>query len=108
MESVLAPVLAAGLAIQQFLEIFDKIINISDPDKKKRIYGAISLFLGLFIAFMAELQIFKALGLADINIYLDYFVTGVIISGGTEGINSIMKFLGYTKNKVKNIQTNGG
>jgi hypothetical protein len=32
---------------------------------------------------------------------VDVLVTGLVVSGGTEGFNSIMKFLGYKKEEKK-------
>lgn len=101
MTSILAPIFAAGLAIQQILELADKTLNIQDPVYKKRIFGLLSFVAGLIISFVAKLQLLKGLGLSDVNIYFDYILTGIIISGGTEGINSILKLLGYIKDDIK-------
>ncbi|HXT63380.1 MAG TPA: hypothetical protein VN696_10115 [Pyrinomonadaceae bacterium] len=102
--TALAPVFAAGLAIQQLGEILSPVIDKIAADNKKVILGLISLILGLALAFMANLHVLQILGVtptAGVNI-VDGVVTGLIISGGTEGVNSILKFLKYKKEEVKN------
>jgi len=101
--TALGPVFAAGLAVQQFLELIgpwlEKITN--DDDKKKKMFvGLISLVVGLGLSFGARLYVLSALG-ASTPFVVDGIVSGLIISGGTEGINSVMKFLGYSKEKEK-------
>jgi hypothetical protein len=101
--TALGPVFAAGLAVQQFLELIgpwlEKITN--DDDKKKKMFvGLISLIVGLGLSFGAGLYVLSALGATTPPI-VDGIVSGLIISGGTEGINSILKFMGYSKEKEK-------
>lgn len=58
--------------------------------------------IGLALAWAFDLQVLRALGAeADPQKWLDVLVTGFIISSGTEGINSIVKFLGYKKEEKK-------
>jgi hypothetical protein len=37
----------------------------------------------------------------DVPPWVDVVATGLFISGGTEGFNSLMKFLGYKKEEKK-------
>jgi len=102
--TALAPVFAAGLAIQQLGEILSPLIDRMSADYKKIIVGVVSLTLGLLLAFTAKLHVLQILGVtpaAGLD-FIDAIVTGLIISGGTEGINSILKFLKYTKEEKKN------
>lgn len=101
--TALGPVLAAGFALQQLLEILNPLIEriVGEDEKAKKMYlGLISLFVGFGLSFGAGLRVLTALG-ANAPYIVDGIVSGLIISGGTEGINSIMKFLGYTKEKEK-------
>lgn len=101
--TALGPVLAAGFALQQLLEILNPLIEriVGEDEKAKKMYlGLISLFVGFGLSFGAGLRVLTALG-ATAPYIVDGIVSGLIISGGTEGINSIMKFLGYTKEKEK-------
>lgn len=101
--TALGPVLAAGFAVQQLLEILNSLVErfTGDNEKAKKMYlGLVSLFLGFGLSFGAGLQVLTALG-SPAPYLVDGLVSGLIISGGTEGINSIMKFLGYTKEKEK-------
>ena len=97
----LGPAFAAGFAIQQLLEILDPlIIKIIGQADKKLVLGIVAFIVGLVLAFGAGLSILEPLGVADTGIW-DTIITGLVISAGTEGINSILKFLGYTKEKEK-------
>jgi hypothetical protein len=102
--TALAPVFAAGLGIQQLTEILDPILDKIASDYKKVFLGVVSLAAGLALAFGAELQVLHLLGILepDKRAFLDAVLTGLIISGGTEGINSILKFLKYKKEETKN------
>jgi hypothetical protein len=107
--SALAPVFAAGMGIQQLGELLSPIIDKISADNKKIILGLVSLIMGLAVAFIANLHVLQLLGASrperlsvDVFNAIDAIVTGLIISGGTEGINSILKFLKYTKEDKKN------
>jgi len=92
---------AAGFAVQQALELLDPVLArlIGDADKKV-VLGLVSLALGLILSFAAGLRVLQALGVSNVD-FIDGVVTGLIISAGTEGFNSIMKFLGYAKEEKK-------
>ena len=101
----LGPAFAAGLAVQQFLELTDRFIDqflklIGEPlgtkIDKKLVMGLISLFLGLLITIGAGLRVLAPLGIQGGDI-TDVFVTSLVVSSGTESFNSILKFLGYAK-----------
>ena len=102
--TALGPVLAAGLALQQLLELLDpwieRIITKGDEKRKKLLLSIVSLVVGLAFSFVTGLRVLGALGLQTAAL-IDLSVTGLIISGGTQGINSIVKFLGYSKEKEK-------
>ena len=100
--TALGPVFAAGLAIQQLLELLDAVLlkKIIKEDYKKAILGGLSLIAGLALALGARLRVLELLGVSS-GWYWDEITTGLIISGGTQGINSILKFLGYAKEGKK-------
>ena len=95
----LGPAFAAGFAVQQLLEILDPVVEKIKVDKKL-LLGLISLVIGFGLAFGARLSVLQAFGVSNAGFW-DIIVTGLIISGGTEGFNSIMKFLGYSKGSAK-------
>lgn len=97
------PVFAAGLAIQQLLELLDPVFE--KLKAKKAVLSLISLVIGLVLAFGAKLSLLVPLGWEGSALW-DGLVTGLVISGGTEGINSIMKFLGYKKDNEKREEDN--
>ena len=95
-----APAFAAAFALQQFLEILSPVIEKITATNKKILLGLTSLIIGLVLSFSTGLHVLEPLGTQNVQIW-DGIVTGLIISGGTEGFNSIMKFLGYSKQKRK-------
>lgn len=94
-----APAFAAGFALQQFIEIISPLFDLF-KNHKKIIINLFSLIIGLILAFAADFRVLKYLGAMNIDLW-DAGITGLIISAGTEGFNSIMKFLGYAKEKQK-------
>ena len=94
----LGPAFAAGFAIQRLMEILDPIL---DKVKNKKIFlGILSLIAGLALAFGVGLRVLEPLGIPNEKFW-DAIITAFIISAGTEGFNSIMKFLGYKKEEKK-------
>ncbi|MBM3125770.1 MAG: hypothetical protein FJZ87_11980 [Chloroflexi bacterium] len=98
----LGPAFAAGFAIQRLLEILDPLLDKVNfiKDYKKVTIGIVSLLAGLALAFGVGLRVLQPLGVANADL-LDAIVTALVVSAGTEGFNSIMKFLGYTKEDKK-------
>jgi len=97
----LGPAFAAGLAVQQLLEVLDPLImKIIGTADKKLVLGIVAFLFGLVLAFGTGLHVLEPLGVANAGIW-DTVVTGLLISAGTEGINSVLKFLGYSKEKEK-------
>lgn len=99
----LAPAFTCGLALQQLIELGDSFISISAYEKyKKVVLKIVSVGAGLGFASAGHLTILGNLG-AKVPVPVDACVTALIISGGTEGLNSILKFLGYTKEAKKAV-----
>jgi hypothetical protein len=102
--AALAPMFAAGFAIQQLMETIDFLVNglvrITDWKKETFVF-LISSSVGWAIAYFADLNILKALSEATADVPCDSFITGLVIGAGTEGVNSILKLLGYKKDEVK-------
>ena len=119
--TALAPVFAGGFAVQQLIEILTSILDLDASEKfqkyKKAILGVVSLVLGLVFAYQGYLKVLQPLFAVEnidpitkvvtitysvtIPTYLEYIVTALVISAGTEGINSILKFLKYKKEETK-------
>jgi len=95
----LGPVFAAGFAVQQLIEILSPVVDKIRTNKKE-ILGLASLVIGLILAWGAGLRVLQPMGVYTAKL-VDVMISGLIISAGTEGINSIMKFLGYAKENKK-------
>ena len=106
--SNLAPAFVAGFAVQQCLQIVDSVASwdLMKPDKKKGIMGIISFALGMGFS-VAGLRILANIAPHFVSTYpglwkvADIAVSALFISAGTEGFNSIMKFLSYQKETAK-------
>jgi len=71
-----------------------------DEKAKKLFLGLVSLAAGLVLAFGAGIRVLTHLGYMGHDLW-DAGITALIVSAGTEGINSIMKYLGYAKENKK-------
>ncbi len=104
---LLVPAFAVGFAVQRFIEIIDSWIDLDKkitPEWKKALLMGLALIFGVLLAWRLEMKILLALGqsvFGDYSPAIDYIVSGLIISAGTEGINSILKFLSYSKEVKK-------
>lgn len=91
--------LAAGFVVQRFMEIADSIFGNQKPSCKKIAMGLISLIIGWVLAFYG-FRVFAPLG-AKISSWADILLSGVFISAGTEGFNSLLKLANYSKEAAK-------
>lgn len=97
----LGPAFAAGFAIQRLMELLDAFLGGSLPDaSKKRVAALISLAFAGLVTFVGGVRVLYPLGMSGSSL-MDGLVTMLVISAGTEGLNSIMKFLGYAKENKK-------
>jgi hypothetical protein len=100
--TALGPAFAAGFAVQRILEMLDSIGFSNLGDRKKLVFSLVSLAVGLTLAFAGGIRVLRYLSQAPVAPdWVDACVTGLIVSGGTEGFNSIMKFLSYKKEEKK-------
>lgn len=101
----LAPILAAGFAVQQLLEILTSFLDL-DNNKgfqryKKPILGTVAFGIGCALASALENGVLGILQGRSEYKWTDFFATALVISAGTEGVNSILKFLKYSKEDKK-------
>ena len=103
----LASAFAAGFAVQQALEILDALwfCRLS-PQRKRQAVALTSVVLGFAFAMGGQIRILNSLGLDTFIVgrwpdAIDYVITGLFISAGTEGVNSLLKFLQYKKEEQK-------
>ena len=99
------PAFAAGFAVQRLLEIVDALfVRIGEDSafarSKPAIMAILSLAMGLLLAGLAPLRVLAPLGVTN-ALLADFLVTALVISAGTEGVNSIVKFLEYAKDNKK-------
>src|SRR3954468_21690979 len=108
---VLAPLLVISFAIQQLLEFIDPFVDwIVDQVKgskdhkvvKSWLTSGFALVVGLVLAWVTGLGVLSLLQAGSagntqiVNRVLDVAITGLFLSGGTDGVNSLLKLLGYS------------
>jgi len=97
--STLAVTSLVGFAIQQTLQIVDPLVEWwckkGKPWNKKATMGVLAFLLGLLVAYECKLDLLVFLGVASYP--FGYVVSAVVLSAGTEGANTIQKYLGYVK-----------
>jgi hypothetical protein len=101
----LGPIFVAGFAVQQFLEIATALLNldskVSFEKYKKVILGLASLTAGLLLAgWVPEFRVLHAVKVNAAE-WLDVTTSAFVLSAGTEGVNSILKFFKYSKEDKK-------
>lgn len=98
----LLPAFAAGFAVQRVIEIADPFLDEFLKEKKRLYLGFVSLAMGFVLVALGGLRVLTHLGATGLGIeVVDFIVTAFIISAGTEGFNSILKFLSYKKEEKK-------
>ncbi|HEY6767446.1 MAG TPA: hypothetical protein VI386_22020 [Candidatus Sulfotelmatobacter sp.] len=88
----------AGLVVQRLVEILDTYTTakIANDNAKKFVVGILSLIFSLLLVGFGHIYIFTALKW-PMDTTLDLIASGIFISGGSEGFNSLMKFANYKK-----------
>ena len=96
----LAPVFVASFALQQLIEMLDPILDQFIKQHKKWILSATAFVVGLALSLGLGLRILYPLGITRCA-WLDMILTALFITGGTKGINDLIKFIGYKKEEAK-------
>jgi hypothetical protein len=99
---------AAGFVVQRALEIADRCWPPASTPRQEQwvrwkpiTMSVLSLFIGLCFAYFGKLHLFAQLGNTDLRPCLDTIASGIFISAGTEGFNSLLKFASYQKEASK-------
>ena len=98
----LAPIFAASVAVQQILEVISVAVETRfGALRMKAILGVIGFIIGIVFAYVFGLNVMAYFHVANSGGFIDKIVTALILSAGTEGTNSIVKFLKYLKEDKK-------
>jgi len=112
--AVIAIVLLTGFAIQQALQMLDLPISfcisryrakhprgagMTDADFKKAVMTVVALIIAGFIVYYWDI---RTLYYIDVGRFpkgspADVTVTTFVLSAGTEGVNTLIKYFGYVK-----------
>jgi len=97
-----ASLIFLSFVIERILEVVAPLIP---QEKRRSLLWLIGSVLGILLAWATNLGILQNLGIIESQsgprVYLDYFLTGILLGGGTEPIHSIIVFLGYKKDEVR-------
>ena len=96
----LALVFVASFALQQLIELLDPIFDQLIKQQKKWILSVTTLVVGLALSLGLGLRILYPLGITRFAC-VDMILTALFITGGTKGINDLIKFIGYKKEEAK-------
>jgi len=96
--NALLPIAPVGVAIQRVLEIVNAIE--SKDRRKEAVYLTLSFLIALLIVRIGGDK-WLILHLREgVNGVIDYLVTALVFSAGSEGANSLLKFISYKKNEI--------
>jgi hypothetical protein len=101
--------MVVAFGIQQVVETFDSIASAfnfvgTTPtaiSHKKAVLKLLSLVLSWFAAQALGIDVLQGTGVPDEG-WLHSLITIVALAGGTEGVNSVLKYAGYAKENKKN------
>jgi hypothetical protein len=99
----LAPGFVAGFGVQRVLELGDAVLGRNQwiKDHKAPLAAAVSIALGFLFAWVTNVRVLKPLaGTNPVPDVWDLVLTALVVSAGTEGMNSILKYLGYKKDSA--------
>jgi len=96
----LAPVFVASFALQQLIELLDPILDQLIKQHKKWMLSATAFVVGLALSLGLGLRILYPLGFTRFA-WVDMILTALFLTGGTKGINDLIKFIGYKKEEAK-------
>ena len=113
--AVFAVIGIAGFAVQRAVELLDPFVALLirktrsspplDPwetELKKVVLLLLSLGLALVIVQITEVRLLSLIPeLSDVWESGDFVVTALVLSAGTESVNSLQKYLGYVKDAQK-------
>lgn len=98
----LAPIFAASVAVQQILEVCSALVEKQvGESNKKAVLGVIGFIVGIVLARAFGLDVMQYFDRNSGIPGVDTVVTAFVLSAGTEGTNSIVKFLKYLKEDKK-------
>lgn len=95
-------IFAISLVIERALE---QISDLIPKKRRKKIIWLLGTIISLLITFIGKIGILNELSVfqerATFIFYLDYFLTGLIISGGCEPVHSLIIALENKKEELK-------
>lgn len=82
------------------MELLGPILDKAIKEHKKWILSLVSFVVGLTLSPTLELGILRSLGITCFT-GVDVILTALFLTGGTKGVNDLVKLIGYKKEEVK-------
>lgn len=95
-----APAFVVSFALQQLLELLDPVLDRWLKPHKAWLMSAIAFGVSILLCLLLRLRILRALGLVTSG-FLDFMVTALFLTGGTKGINDLLKVIDYRKDALR-------
>ncbi len=90
----------------------DKLAGATDSDDYKSAKGAativLGLMLGVIVAALGQIQMFKLLGIATVPTKFDVLITGLVIGSGSYPVHSLIGILQQGKDALDSVQSYWG
>ena len=102
----LAPAFIAGFAVQQAVEVISSLLAFSkgldnNIKAKKAVLSLIAVVISAIVVTSSKFDVFAPFSGDTGHSGAHVFLTIVFVSAGTEGFNSLLKWLSYKKEDVK-------
>lgn len=93
---LLAPAVVVSIALQQFLELLDPVLEALIKAHKKWILSTVALVLALCLTLGLQFRLLAPLGHPQLP-GLHILLTALFLLGGSKGFNDLLKWVGYKK-----------
>lgn len=102
----LAPAFVVSLALQQLLELLDPVLDRWFKSQKSLLMSGVAMGVSLLLSVLLDIRLLRALEVQTLGI-LDVVVTALFLTGGTKGINDLLKVVDYRKEALHAAAGNG-
>jgi hypothetical protein len=96
----LGPVIVAGFAIQQLIELIDPVLERFVGTRKEWLLGLLALVISLVVCLLLDLRALRPFGVTRMSA-LDTLLTALLITGGTRWVNDLVKIMSYKKFELR-------
>jgi hypothetical protein len=93
---VLGPALVVSFTIQQLIDLIEPLLDTFLKSKTEWILSLIALLVSLILTLLLDIRLLAPLGVEG-KAFLDVLLTALFLTGGTKGINDLLKWTRYQR-----------